>query len=81
MMMQHRWTALVTILALLVYFWMSFQVAGSRRTSGISAPTMTGETVESMMAAIAYLVPAVQGRIAEDIAGSDEAFAELMKYC
>jgi muconate cycloisomerase len=38
-----------------------------------SAPTMTGETVESMMAAIAYLVPAVQGRLAEDIAGASAA--------
>ncbi len=35
-----------------------------------SAPTMTGETVESMMAAIAYLAPAVTGRLAEDIAGT-----------
>jgi muconate cycloisomerase len=35
-----------------------------------SAPTMTGETVESMMAAIAYLRPAVEGRVAEDIAGA-----------
>jgi muconate cycloisomerase len=38
-----------------------------------SAPTMTGETVESMMAAIAYLAPAVQGRLAEDIAGASAA--------
>src|SRR5512140_2120184 len=33
-----------------------------------SAPTMTGETVESMMAAIGYLTPALEGRPAEDIA-------------
>jgi muconate cycloisomerase len=33
-----------------------------------AAPTMTGETVESMMAAIAYLKPAVEDRPAEDIA-------------
>jgi L-alanine-DL-glutamate epimerase-like enolase superfamily enzyme len=38
-----------------------------------SAPTMTGETVESMMAAVAYLAPAVQGRLAEDIAGASMA--------
>lgn len=38
-----------------------------------SAPTMTGETVESMMAAIAYLTPAVQGRDPEDIAGASAA--------
>jgi muconate cycloisomerase len=35
-----------------------------------SAPTMTGETVESMMAAIHYLTPVVEGRPAEDIAGT-----------
>jgi uncharacterized membrane protein YecN with MAPEG domain len=45
MMMGHRWTALVTILALLLYFWMSLQVARARRTSGIDAPTMTGHPV------------------------------------
>ncbi|HEY2134768.1 MAG TPA: enolase C-terminal domain-like protein [Xanthobacteraceae bacterium] len=38
-----------------------------------SAPTMTGETVESMMAAVAYLTPAVLGRLAEDIAGASTA--------
>ena len=38
-----------------------------------SAPTMTGETVESMMAAIAYLTPVVQGRDPEDIAGASAA--------
>jgi muconate cycloisomerase len=35
-----------------------------------SAPTMTGETVESMMAAASYLAPALLGRPAEDIAGA-----------
>ena len=34
-----------------------------------SAPTMTGETVESMTAAISYLKPLVEGRPAQDIAG------------
>ena len=38
-----------------------------------SAPTMTGETVESMMAAIAYLMPAVLGRDPGDIAGASKA--------
>jgi L-alanine-DL-glutamate epimerase-like enolase superfamily enzyme len=38
-----------------------------------SAPTMTGETVESMMAAIAYMIPAVLGRDPEDIAGASTA--------
>ena len=45
MMMDHRWTALVTILALLVYFSMSFQVARARGKSGIEAPAMTGDAL------------------------------------
>ena len=43
-----------------------------------SAPTMTGETVESMMAAIAYLAPAVEGRPAENIEGTLAAMAGRM---
>jgi len=43
-----------------------------------SAPTMTGETVESMMAAIDYLLPAVEGRPAQDIAGTVAAMAGRM---
>src|SRR5215468_252791 len=43
-----------------------------------SAPTMTGETVESMMAAVAYLTPVVEGRPAEDIAGTVTAMAARM---
>jgi glutathione S-transferase len=43
MMMGHRWTALVTLLALLVYFWMSVQVGRARGKSGINAPAMTGD--------------------------------------
>lgn len=43
MMMEHRWTAIVTLLALLVYFWMSLQVGGARKKSGINPPTMTGD--------------------------------------
>jgi muconate cycloisomerase len=43
-----------------------------------SAPTMTGETVESMMAAIGYLLPAVEGRPAEDIAGTVAAMSNRM---
>jgi muconate cycloisomerase len=38
-----------------------------------SAPTMTGETVESMMAAIAYMIPVVLGRDPQDIAGASAA--------
>ncbi len=43
MMIGHRWTALVTLATLLVYFWMSLQVARARGKSGIQAPTMTGD--------------------------------------
>jgi muconate cycloisomerase len=43
-----------------------------------SAPTMTGETVESMMAAIRYLTPAVEGRPAEDFAGTLAAMTNRM---
>lgn len=35
-----------------------------------SAPSMTGETVESMMAAIRYLVPYLEGAALDDIAGA-----------
>jgi L-alanine-DL-glutamate epimerase-like enolase superfamily enzyme len=43
-----------------------------------SAPTMTGETVESMVAAVNYLVPAVEGRPADDIAGTVSAMSTRM---
>ena len=43
-----------------------------------SAPTMTGETVESMMAAIGYLAPVLEGREAEDMAGARAAMAARM---
>ena len=43
-----------------------------------SAPTMTGETVESMMAAVLYLMPALTGRLAEDIAGAQAAMTGRM---
>ncbi len=42
-MQSHAYVAIVTLLALLVYFWMGMGVAGARRKSGISAPTMTGD--------------------------------------
>jgi L-alanine-DL-glutamate epimerase-like enolase superfamily enzyme len=43
-----------------------------------SAPTMTGETVESMMAAIRYLVPVLEGRAADDIEGATAAMIGRM---
>ena len=42
-MMEHRLTALVTILALLLYFAMSLQVGRARGKSGIQPPAMTGD--------------------------------------
>ena len=42
-MMGHRWTALVTLLSLLVYFWMSLQVGRARGKCGIHPPAMTGD--------------------------------------
>jgi len=44
-MMEHRWTALVTIVALLVYLGMGLQVAAARGKSGIEAPAMTGHPI------------------------------------
>ncbi len=43
MMMEHRWTAVVTLLALLAYAWMGIQVGRVRRKSGIRPPAMTGD--------------------------------------
>ena len=42
-MIEHRWTAIVTLLALLAYSRMGVQVGGARRKSGINAPAMTGD--------------------------------------
>jgi uncharacterized membrane protein YecN with MAPEG domain len=42
-MMEHRWTAIVSLLALLVYFAMGLQVGRARGKSGISPPAMTGD--------------------------------------
>ncbi len=43
-----------------------------------SAPTMTGETVESMLAAVRYLAAAIEGRAIEDIAGAISAMTHRM---
>jgi uncharacterized membrane protein YecN with MAPEG domain len=42
-MQPHSWVAIVTILALLTYFWMSLRVAQARKKCGINAPTMVGD--------------------------------------
>lgn len=44
-MMHYSWTAIVTIVALLVYIGLGLQVAKARGTSGIEAPAMTGHPV------------------------------------
>jgi uncharacterized membrane protein YecN with MAPEG domain len=42
-MIFYRWTALVTLLSLLAYFWMSLQVGRARGKCGINPPAMTGD--------------------------------------
>jgi uncharacterized membrane protein YecN with MAPEG domain len=44
-MQGHAYVAVVTLLAVLVYFWMSLQVARARGKSGIEVPAMTGDPV------------------------------------
>ena len=41
-MYDHSLTALVTILAMLVYFWMSLRVGQARGKFGVEAPAITG---------------------------------------
>src|SRR5438477_9292277 len=43
-----------------------------------SAPSMTGETVESMLAAVRYLSPAVEGGAVADIAATVAAMTRRM---
>jgi len=44
-MQSHSLVAIVTLLALLTYFWMSTRVPQARIKSGISAPAMTGDPI------------------------------------
>src|SRR3990167_8630921 len=44
-MQSHAYVAIVTLLALLTYFWMGLQVGRARDKCGISAPAMTGDPV------------------------------------
>jgi uncharacterized membrane protein YecN with MAPEG domain len=44
-MQSHLYTALVTLLTALTYFWMSTQVARAHLRTGILAPAMTGDPV------------------------------------
>jgi glutathione S-transferase len=41
-MQTHAYVAIVTLVALLVYFWMGLRVGSARKVSGIDAPVMTG---------------------------------------
>jgi len=44
-MQSHAYVAIVSLLALLTYFWMALMVGRARGKSGISAPAMTGDPV------------------------------------
>lgn len=44
-MQPHTYVAIVTLLALLTYFWMGLQVGRARQKCGIFAPAMTGDPV------------------------------------
>ena len=42
-MLPYSYVALVTLLALLAYFWMGLEVGRARGKAGIPAPAMTGD--------------------------------------
>lgn len=42
-MQPHSYVALVTIVALLTYFWMGIRVGQARAKTGIAAPAMSGD--------------------------------------
>jgi uncharacterized membrane protein YecN with MAPEG domain len=44
-MQSHAYVAIVTLLALLTYFWMGLMVGRARAKCGIAAPCMTGDPV------------------------------------
>lgn len=44
-MQPHSWVAIVTLVALLVYVWMTLRIGGARSKSGIQAPAMTGDPI------------------------------------
>lgn len=44
-MPSHAYVAIVTLLALLTYFWMGLEVGRARGKSGIQAPAMTGDPI------------------------------------
>ena len=44
-MQSHAYVAIVTLLALLTYFWMGLAVGRQRAKCGIAAPAMTGDPI------------------------------------
>lgn len=42
-MLTYAYTAIVTLVAILVYFWMGLGVGRARGKTGIAAPAMTGD--------------------------------------
>lgn len=44
-MQSHAYVAMVSLLALLVYFWMGLQVGRARAKCGIQPPAMTGDPI------------------------------------
>lgn len=43
--MVYHATSIITLVTLLLYFWMAIRVAATRRRTGILAPAMTGDAV------------------------------------
>ena len=44
-MQPHSYVALVTVAALLTYFWMGLRVGQARAKCGVAAPAMTGDPI------------------------------------
>lgn len=44
-MQPHSYVALVTIAALLTYFWLGIRVGQARAKTGVAAPAMTGDPI------------------------------------
>lgn len=53
-MASHALVAIVTLLALLTYFWMATLVGGARRKTGIKVPDMTGDPLLERAVRIHY---------------------------
>lgn len=42
---RYSWTALATLIALVVYFWMGLRVGGARSKYKVAAPAMSGDPI------------------------------------